>query len=144
MIIPATKVPVFSPGKSFKDAVAGNSLALEYDLEYAVAQDLEYAVGMTRDELEDAISSRTGVTTEQARNSLEAMLETIIEAVAEGDKVSLIGFGSFETRIRKARTGRHPKTGEVMRIPEAKVPAFAAADTFKETVSGNPEDSSET
>jgi DNA-binding protein HU-beta len=61
-------------------------------------------------------------------------LETIIQAVSSGDKVTLVGFGSFEPRERKAREGRNPKTNEKMEIPATKVPAFSAGKLFRERV----------
>ena len=57
-----------------------------------------------------------------------------MEAVSDGDKVTLVGFGSFERRDRKEREGRNPKTGEKMSIPATKVPAFSAGKLFKEKV----------
>ncbi|MEO0943200.1 MAG: HU family DNA-binding protein, partial [Cyanobacteria bacterium J06642_12] len=64
-----------------------------------------------------------------------ATIDSIMEAVSEGDKVTLIGFGSFESRDRKQREGRNPKTGEPMTIPATTVPAFSAGKAFKEQVS---------
>jgi DNA-binding protein HU-beta len=60
-----------------------------------------------------------------------------MEAVSEGDKVTLVGFGSFEARARKEREGRNPKTNEKMIIPATKVPAFSAGKLFKDKVSPN-------
>ncbi len=62
------------------------------------------------------------------------MIETVIEAVSAGDKVQLIGFGTFEARERAAREGRNPSTGEVIQIPATKVPAFKAGKAFKDMV----------
>ena len=62
------------------------------------------------------------------------LCQTIMEAVAGDDKVTLVGFGSFEARNRKAREGRNPKTNEKMSIPATKVPAFSAGKLFKEKV----------
>jgi DNA-binding protein HU-beta len=66
---------------------------------------------------------------------LTTTLEVIEDTVADGNKVTLVGFGSFERRERKAREGRNPKTGEKMEIPSTRVPAFSAGKTFKEKVS---------
>jgi len=134
MIIPATKVPEFSPGNLFKEAVSGGSLELAYESESAVAR--EQAVGMNRNGLADSIASKAHITIEQARNALQAFVETIIDAVAKGDKVEIEGFGSFESRVRKAREMRNPKTGKKMEIPETTVPVFSAGKAFKEAVSG--------
>jgi DNA-binding protein HU-beta len=65
---------------------------------------------------------------------LSTTLEVIVDAVASGEKVTLVGFGSFEKRERKEREGRNPKTGAKMMIPATFVPAFSAGKTFKERV----------
>ena len=72
---------------------------------------------MNKGELVDRISQKATVTKKQADAVLSAAIETIMEAVSEGDKVTLVGFGSFERRDRKEREGRNPKTGEKMSIP---------------------------
>jgi DNA-binding protein HU-beta len=89
---------------------------------------------MNKGELVDRISQKATVTKKQADAVLSAAVETIMEAVSEGDKVTLVGFGSFERRDRKEREGRNPKTGEKMSIPATKVPAFSAGKLFKEKV----------
>ncbi|MEO0374325.1 DNA-binding protein HU [Acaryochloris thomasi RCC1774] len=89
---------------------------------------------MNKGELVDAVADKASVTKKQADAVLSAALETIIETVADGDKVTLVGFGSFEPRDRKAREGRNPKTGSKMKIPATTVPAFSAGKLFKEKV----------
>lgn len=89
---------------------------------------------MNKGELVDRVAARAGATKKQAEAVITATIETIMEAVAEGDKVTLVGFGSFECRDRKAREGRNPKTGEKMEIPATKVPAFSAGKLFKEKI----------
>jgi DNA-binding protein HU-beta len=89
---------------------------------------------MNKGELVDHISQKATVTKKQADAVLSAAIETIMEAVSDGDKVTLVGFGSFERRDRKEREGRNPKTGEKMSIPATKVPAFSAGKLFKEKV----------
>lgn len=89
---------------------------------------------MNKGELVDAIASKAQVTKKEADAALSATLEAIVEAVAAGDKVSLVGFGAFEPRDRQAREGRNPKSGEMMKIPATKVPAFAPGKLFKEKV----------
>ncbi|UZQ55947.1 HU family DNA-binding protein [Trichothermofontia sichuanensis B231] len=89
---------------------------------------------MNKGELVDAVAEKARVTKKEADAVLTAALEAIMEAVSEGKKVTLVGFGSFESRERKAREGRNPKTGEKMEIPETKVPAFSAGKLFKEKV----------
>ncbi|MBE9166767.1 HU family DNA-binding protein [Pleurocapsales cyanobacterium LEGE 06147] len=89
---------------------------------------------MNKGELVDQIAQRATVTKKQADAVLSAAIEAIMEAVSEGDKVTLVGFGSFERRHRKEREGRNPKTGEKMSIPETMVPAFSAGKLFKDKV----------
>lgn len=91
---------------------------------------------MNKGELVDAISSKANVTKKQAEDILTATTDTIVEAVAGGDKITLVGFGSFEPRDRAARDGRNPKTGEVLKIKATRVPAFSAGKVFKERVKG--------
>mgnify|MGYP001798172799 CR=1 FL=1 len=90
---------------------------------------------MNKGELGDMVAEKSGVTKKQADSVLSAAIEAIMETVSEGDKVTLVGFGSFERRDRKEREGRNPKTGETMVIPATKVPAFSAGKQFKEMVS---------
>jgi DNA-binding protein HU-beta len=89
---------------------------------------------MNKGELIDAVAVKASVTKKEADAVLTAALEAIMEAVSSNDKVTLVGFGSFESRERKAREGRNPKTGEKMEIPATKVPAFSAGKLFKEKV----------
>lgn len=89
---------------------------------------------MNKGELVDAVAHKADVTKKQADAILSAILDVIMEAVADGDKVTLVGFGSFESRERKAREGRNPKTGDKMEIPATTVPAFSAGKSFKELV----------
>jgi DNA-binding protein HU-beta len=89
---------------------------------------------MNKGELVDAIADKASVTKKQADAVLSAALETIVEAVSSDQKVTLVGFGSFEARQRKAREGRNPKTGDKMKIPATTVPAFSAGKLFKEKV----------
>ncbi|WP_088894649.1 HU family DNA-binding protein [Leptolyngbya ohadii] len=90
---------------------------------------------MNKGELVDKIAEKASVTKKEADAVLTAAIDSIMEAVAEGDKVTLVGFGSFEPRKRQAREGRNPKTGEAMTIPETTAPAFSAGKMFKEKVS---------
>jgi len=92
---------------------------------------------MNKGELIDEIATKAGVTKKDADAALTATLEAIVEAVASGDKVTLVGFGSFEPRERQAREGRNPKTGDKMDIAATKVPVFAAGKLFKEKVTSS-------
>ena len=89
---------------------------------------------MNKSELIDAVANKAEVTKKQPEMVISATIDTIMEAVASDDKVTLVGFGSFESRDRKAREGRNPKTNEKMNIPATKVPAFSAGKKFKEAV----------
>ncbi|MGL4378686.1 MAG: HU family DNA-binding protein [Microcoleaceae cyanobacterium] len=89
---------------------------------------------MNKGELVDVVAEKANVTKKQADSVLSAALEAIMEAVSDGEKVTLVGFGSFESRERKAREGRNPKTNEKMVIPATKVPAFSAGKLFKDKV----------
>jgi DNA-binding protein HU-beta len=89
---------------------------------------------MNKGELVDMIAQKTSVTKKEADAILTAIVDAIVETVSEGDKVSLVGFGSFEARDRQAREGRNPKTNEKMIIPATRVPAFSAGKAFKERV----------
>lgn len=89
---------------------------------------------MNKGELVDKVAEKAEVTKKQADSVLSAAIEVIEDAVSSGEKVTLVGFGSFERRDRKEREGRNPKTGETMVIPATKVPAFSAGKQFKEAV----------
>ena len=87
---------------------------------------------MNRGELVDAVSTKANITKKQTEAVLTAVLDTIIEAVSEGDKVSLIGFGSFEQRERQAREGRNPATGETIQIGASRKLGFAPAKPVRD------------
>ncbi|MEL6139238.1 MAG: HU family DNA-binding protein [Cyanobacteria bacterium J06628_6] len=89
---------------------------------------------MNKGELIDAVAEAAGVSKKDADAVVSATIESIMAAVADGEKVTLVGFGTFEARDRKAREGRNPKTGETMTIPATTVPAFSAGKGFKERV----------
>ncbi|HEY9826092.1 MAG TPA: HU family DNA-binding protein [Stenomitos sp.] len=91
---------------------------------------------MNKGELVDAIAAKVDVTKKDADAILSAALEIIVEAVSAGDKVTLVGFGSFEKRERAAREGRNPKTGEPLKIAATSTPGFTAGKAFKEKVAG--------
>ena len=89
---------------------------------------------MNKADLVNSIADKAGVTKKQADSVLTAALDIIVDTVSEGDKVTLVGFGSFEPRHRKARNGRNPQTGKALKIPATTVPAFSAGKSFKEQV----------
>ena len=89
---------------------------------------------MNKLEMVNAISIKADCTKKDAAKYLDAVVETITETLARGEKISLVGFGSFEVVDREARTGRHPQTGEPIEIPASKTPKFRAGTKLKEIV----------
>jgi len=94
---------------------------------------------MNKGELIDAIASKASVTKKDAGAVLDALIETITETLVEGDKVTLVGFGTFETRERQAREGRNPSTGEIIKIPASTAAAFSPGKVLKDKVNKQPE-----
>ncbi len=89
---------------------------------------------MNKSELIAAIAAKTGSTKKDAEASLNAFVEVVTETLVKGDKVQLVGFGSFEVRKRAARKGRNPQTKEEIKIPASKAPVFKAGKALKELV----------
>ncbi|MFE7083738.1 HU family DNA-binding protein [Priestia megaterium] len=89
---------------------------------------------MNKVELINAVTSKTELTKQDAKKAIDALLETISMTLAKGEKVQLVGFGTFEVRERAERTGRNPQTGEEMKIPATKVPGFKVGKELKEAV----------
>lgn len=89
---------------------------------------------MKKTELIAAIAEQSGLSKKDAEKALNAAIDTIIKTVAEGEKIQLTGFGTFEQRQRNARTGVDPRTGNSIEIPASKVPAFKAGKGFKDIV----------
>ena len=91
---------------------------------------------MNKGELIDQIAEKANVTKKDADAILTAVLDVILDSVAAGEKVTLVGFGTFEARDRQAREGRNPSTGKPIKIPATRVPAFSAGKVFREKVVG--------
>ena len=91
---------------------------------------------MNKAELINAVAASADVSKKDTEAVITAMLDTITEALKQGDKVQLVGFGSFEVRARAARTGRNPKTKETIKIPASKVPVFKPGKALKDVVAG--------
>ena len=89
---------------------------------------------MNKTELVAAIAEEANLTKKDSEAALVAMVEAVTEALAKGDKVQVIGFGSFEVKNRAARTGRNPKTKETIEIPASRTPAFKASKALKDLV----------
>ncbi len=86
---------------------------------------------MNKNELISAVAEKAGLSKKDAEKALNATIEAITAAVANGEKVQLIGFGTFELRERAAKQARNPRTGETMTVPACKAPAFKAGQAFK-------------
>jgi DNA-binding protein HU-beta len=91
-------------------------------------------IKMKKTELIAAVAEQSGLTKKDAEKAVNAVIDTIINAVAADDKIQITGFGTFEQRTRNARTGCDPRTGNKIEIPASKVPAFKAGKSFKEIV----------
>jgi len=91
---------------------------------------------MTKKELVKKIAEDYTLTQKQAAAIVDSVFDSVVEAVAAGDKVSIPGFGTFESKTRAARTGRNPRTNETVEIPASTVPTFKAGKAFKEKVNG--------
>ena len=89
---------------------------------------------MNKAELINAVAASADVSKKDTEAVITAMLDTITEALKQGDKVQLVGFGSFEVKPRAARTGRNPKTKEPIEIPATTVPVFKAGKVLKDIV----------
>jgi DNA-binding protein HU-beta len=89
---------------------------------------------MNKAELIAAVAAQTGETKKGAEATINAFVETVMEALSKGDKVQLVGFGSFEVRKRAARKGRNPQTKEEIKIPASKAPVFKAGKALKDLV----------
>ena len=89
---------------------------------------------MNKAELINAVAEKADVSNKDAEAVISATLETITAALKEGDKVQLVGFGSFEVKKRAARMGRNPKTKESIEIPASVVPVFKAGKALKDSV----------
>lgn len=89
---------------------------------------------MNKTELVAAVAAKTELSKKDAEAAVNAVFDSVKDALAEGDKVSLIGFGTFSVKTRAARTGLNPRTKETIEIPESKVPAFKAGSALKDAV----------
>lgn len=89
---------------------------------------------MTKSELVSSMSEKTGVSKKDTAASIDAFVEIISDVLKHGDKLQLVGFGTFEVSERAARTGRNPQTGEDIKIPAAKIPKFKAGAALKNAV----------
>lgn len=91
---------------------------------------------MNKEDLVKEVAKKTKLSQKDVAEILNATIEAITKTVSKGKKVTLVGFGSFESRKRAARMGRNPQTGKELKIPAKTVPAFTAGKKFKELVAG--------
>lgn len=89
---------------------------------------------MTKQDLIDVVSEKAGLTKKDTAAVVDAILETVTDSLKRGEKVSLVGFGTFEAKMRKAREGRNPATGESIQIPARTVPSFKAGRALKDAL----------
>ena len=89
---------------------------------------------MNKTELVAAIAEKTELSKKDAEKALKAFTDTVAEQLKAGDKIQLVGFGTFEVAERAARTGKNPQTGEAINIPASKAPKFKAGKALKDTV----------
>ncbi|MCY7877271.1 non-specific DNA-binding protein Hbs, partial [Bacillus spizizenii] len=87
-------------------------------------------------ELINAVAEASELSKKDATKAVDSVFDTILDALKNGDKIQLIGFGNFEVRERSARKGRNPQTGEEIEIPASKVPAFKPGKALKDAVAG--------
>lgn len=91
---------------------------------------------MNKQQLIDAAADSADLSKSDVSRALDAVLETVTDALKAGDRVAITGFGTFEVRERAARTARNPRTGEEIDVPPSRAPAFKAGKNFKEAVNG--------
>ena len=89
---------------------------------------------MNKTELVAAVAQQTELSKKDAEKAVAAVIDAVTEELKKGEKVQLVGFGTFEVRNREARTGKNPRTGEAIKIEASKVPAFKAGRVLKDAV----------
>jgi DNA-binding protein HU-beta len=89
---------------------------------------------MNKTDLINTVAEKSELSKKDATNAVDAVFDSIMDSLKQGDKVQLIGFGNFEVRERAARKGRNPQTGKEIEIPASKVPAFKAGKALKDVL----------
>jgi DNA-binding protein HU-beta len=89
---------------------------------------------LTKQDLIDVVSEKAGLTKKDTAAVVDTILDTIVDSLKRGEKVSFVGFGTFEAKTRKAREGRNPATGETIQIPARVVPSFKAGRALKDAL----------
>lgn len=91
---------------------------------------------MNKTELVAMVAEKASMSKKDAGVAVDSTLRVIVDAMAKGDKIQLVGFGTFETKHRAERTSKNPRTGEAVQIPAVTVPFFKAGKSLKEAVNG--------
>ncbi|AXA34978.1 MAG: HU family DNA-binding protein [Candidatus Hydrogenedentota bacterium] len=94
---------------------------------------------MTKQEIANQLRQRTGMSQRQAMQAVELFLETVKEALKKGEKVSLVGFGTFQPKFKRARLGRNPKSKQQIEVPAKTVVVFKPGKLFREMVKSLPQ-----
>lgn len=117
---------------------SGRAYAVERDVFCRYNNSLYYkeAAIVNKTELVANVAEKAGLTKKDAEKAVNALLESIHEALAQGDRVQVVGFGTFEVKERAARMGRNPRTGQDIEIPASKNPVFKAGKALKDAVNG--------
>ncbi len=89
---------------------------------------------MTKADLIDAIADGAGISKAAAAKAIDSLISGVTKTLKKGNKVTLVGFGTFSVSKRKARKGRNPRTGEEIKIPASKIPKFSAGKAFKQAI----------
>ncbi|MBQ2759447.1 MAG: HU family DNA-binding protein [Clostridia bacterium] len=89
---------------------------------------------MNKTELVAAVAAKAGLSKKDAEAATKAVVDAVTEALAKGEKVQLVGFGTFEVKDRAAKQARNPRTGEVIEVAASKAPAFKAGQALKDAV----------
>lgn len=89
---------------------------------------------VNKQELINAVAEKAGLSKKDTEAAVNAVIDTITDALVKGDTVKIVGFGNFEVKTRAARQGRNPRTNEVIEIPTCKAPVFKAAKVLKDSV----------
>jgi len=97
----------------------------------------ERGAKMNKAQLINEVAAAGGLKKKDAAAAVDATINSIVNSIRKGEKVQLSGFGTFETKVRGARTGRNPKTGETVMIPECRYPVFTASKALKKSFKNN-------
>ena len=104
------------------------------DISNGTGKEIQEEFIMNKTELVAAIAEQAEISKKDAEKALKAFTETVAEQLKNGDKIQLVGFGTFEVAERAARTGQNPQTGKAIEIPASKAPKFKAGKALKDTV----------